>query len=101
MCSLDVEGVYDALPHAILLLKAMKVLPDASWNILYFWYTNVSARITWNNIVGKPIVVERGTRQGGLSSPLLFNLFYENLVRHLNLMDCGITTALQQLRICG
>ena len=52
MCSLDVEGAYDALPHAILLLKAMKVLPDASWNILYFWYTNMSVRITWNNIVG-------------------------------------------------
>ena len=84
MCSLDVEGAYDALPQAVLLLKAMKVLPDASWNILY---TNMSVRITWNNNVGKPIVVERGTRQGGLSSPLLFNLFYENLVRHLNLMD--------------
>ena len=49
MCSLDVEGAYDALPHAILLLKAMKVLPDASWNIL-FSYTNMSVRITWNNI---------------------------------------------------
>ena len=53
----------------------MKVLPDASWNILYFWYTNMSVRITWNNIVGKPIVAERGTRQGGLSSPLLFQTF--------------------------
>ena len=45
MCSLDVEGAYDALPHAILLLETMKVLPDASWNILYFWYTNMSVRI--------------------------------------------------------
>ena len=36
MCSLDVGGAYDALRHAIILLKAMKVSPDASWNILYF-----------------------------------------------------------------
>jgi hypothetical protein len=91
MCSLDAEGAFDAIPIAVLLYKAMDVIPDHCWNILYYWYYNMSVQIGWANLVGKSIPVERGTRQGGLSSPLLFNLFYEELVSNLNSAECGVT----------
>ena len=34
--------------------------------------------------------VLQGTRQGGLSSPFLFNCFYEEMVRQIDAMECGI-----------
>ena len=41
MCSLDVEGAYDALPHPVIFEKAMDVLSDMSWCLLYKWYCNI------------------------------------------------------------
>ena len=50
----------------------------------------MSIRIKWDNIIAKTIPVEGGTKQGGISSPHVFNLFYEEMVKQLNSMDCGI-----------
>ena len=36
------------------------------------------------------IRVECGTKQGGLTSPMLFNLFYADLVNKLQSSDCGV-----------
>jgi hypothetical protein len=35
--------------------------------------------------------VKQGTRQGGLTSPWIFNLFYQNLIDDLNDMNIGVT----------
>ena len=90
-CSLDAEGVFDALPHPILLKKAVGVLPDLSWRVLHFWYSHMSVCIKWKSCLSEGIVIERGTRQGGLSSPILFNLFYNlGLIDTLQSISCGI-----------
>ena len=90
ICSLDAEIAFDGIPHDVLLLKAMNVLSGPSWNLLYYWYSNMSIRIKWDNHIGRIIPVERGTKQGGISSPRVFYLFYEEMVNQLNSMDCGI-----------
>ena len=33
MCSLEAEGAFDAVPHAILFQKAINVIPDHCWVI--------------------------------------------------------------------
>ena len=43
--------------------------------------------------------VERGTRQGGLSFPLLFNMFYRDLIEQLDSMDCGVTINKQRYNV--
>ena len=89
-CSLDAEGAFDALLHPILLKKAIGVLPDLSWRVLHFWYSHMSVCIKWKSCLSEAIVIERGTRQGGLSSPILFNLFYKGLIDTLQSISCGI-----------
>jgi hypothetical protein len=90
-CSLDVEGAFDGLTHAVLLQKAMGVIPESHWMILYYWYSDMMVSIRWNNLEGNRIKVECGTRQGGLTSPYLFNLFYHELIAELNMAKCGVT----------
>lgn len=89
-CSLDAEGAFDAIPHCILFDKASPVLPNPCWYIMYNWYNNLSVKIKWKSDFSAPIQVSIGTRQGGLSSPLLFNIFYQNLVELVSDMPCGI-----------
>ena len=83
-CSLDAEGAFDALPHSVILDKAIGVIPAQSWNILHNWYANMCVFVRWNNQLGKKIPVRKGTRQGGLTSPYLYNLYYKNLIDELN-----------------
>ena len=91
LCSLDAEGAFDNIPHPVLFQKAALVLPNPCWRIMYNWYTQMTVSVKWNGCMSSPIPVERGTRQGGLSSPFLFNIFYEDLIGKLNEQNCGIT----------
>ncbi len=74
VCSLDAEGAFDGIPHAVLFVphNVMGIIPDISWRILVLWYKGLTVRIKWNGKIGEEISVFKGTRQGGLSSPFLF-----------------------------
>ena len=91
MCSLDVQGAFDEIPHSVLLHKTMGIIPDLPWRVLCYWYGNMVARIKWNKMVGQSFCIGRGTKQRGLSSPMIFNIVYQDLVVTLNSMNCGIS----------
>ena len=74
-CSLDTEGVFDAIPFRVLFHKAADVLSVGSWRVLYSWYNDIYVSVRWNCNLGNPINVKKGIRQGGLSSPIGFNIF--------------------------
>ena len=54
LCSLDVEGAFDSLPHSLLFDCVSGILPDISWRIFYYWYTNMRVQVKWNNRLGVP-----------------------------------------------
>ena len=91
ICSLDTEGAFDAIPHSILLHKAMDAMPDSYWSLFCYWYSHMKVRIRFNDSISTVIPVQKGTRQGGLSSPYLFNLLYVDMINKLNAENCGIT----------
>ena len=91
LCSLDAEGAFDCLPHHVLFDKALDVLPPHCWRIMYQWYSRMTAAIKWGGQVSSAMPVQRGTRQGGLTSPLLFNVFYRELIERLDSLSCGVT----------
>ena len=90
LCSLDAEGAFDAIPHSILYHKAAKAIPDPLWRVLFTWYQDMTVCIRWNHDLSTQIPVRCGTRQGGLSSPFLFNLFYKDLLDRLHDEKCGV-----------
>ena len=74
-CSLDAEGAFDFLPHCVILQKSINIISDKYWRLLVKWYSAMCAYIHWNSCLGSKINIKRGTRQGGLISAFMFNLF--------------------------
>ena len=89
-CSLDAEGAFDAIPFSVLFNCASEAFPDICWRIMFYWYSSMNIRVRWQNQLSPPITVNRGTRQGGLTSPLLFNIFYQELIDKLQSLKSGI-----------
>ena len=89
-CSLDAEGAFDAIPFPILFDSASHVLPVLCWTVMYYWNSHMYVQIRWNNHLSAQIPIRRGTRQGGLTSPTLFNAFYQELVQKIENCNCGI-----------
>ena len=89
-CSLDAEGAFDAIPHSVLFAKASTALPDHCWHVIVEWYKRLSVQIKWCNQLSSKVKICVGTRQGGLSSPFLFNMFYQDLVNTLSNCAGGI-----------
>ena len=76
--------------RTLLFLKKLYVVPDHCWRVMVHWYRSITVRIKWNGKLSDSIKVCKGTRQGGLSSPFLFNLFYQDLINGLSNSADGI-----------
>lgn len=80
-CFLDLSKAFDLVSYDILWkkLEDMK-LPPVLINICKYWYGNQINRVRWSGAMSQPYRLECGVRQGGLSSPILFNLYINDLI---------------------
>ena len=97
LCILDAEGAFDNLPHSVMFKRAMNEIPERCWQILYYWYKNMTFSLKWNGNITENIAIGRSTRQGGLTSPIIFNLFYNELITELNNLNCGTRIGSQSI----
>ena len=88
--SLDAEGAFDFLPHSVIMQNCIGVLPDNIWFLVCNCYRNMCTRVRWDSTMSKNISIQRGTKQGGLCSPFIFNLFYYELIEKLQNAPCGV-----------
>ena len=100
VCALDAEGAFDGIPHSIMFSKALDIIPIIYWRILIYWYSNLVVYVKWGIHVSQPINIKKGTRQGGLSSPFIFNLLYQDLVEDLSSMKCGVSLGETSYNLC-
>ena len=91
-CSLDAESAFDAVPHSMLFYKAMNVILDYfdCWLFLVNWYKSITVQIKHKCELSNPIKVCKDTRQGGLSPPFIFTLFYQEMIESLAECTGGI-----------
>lgn len=64
-------------------------MPDSIIRLLAYWYSNQKMHVKWGNTISSSFGVSNGVRQGGLLSPVLFNLYVNELSQELNNCKTG------------
>ena len=84
-CFLDLSRAFDLVSYSILWKKLGKAgVPSGLINTLKYWYGDQVNQVRWAGELSEPYRLECGVRQGGLASPLLFNLYVNELIEALS-----------------
>ena len=87
---LDASKAFDRVNHSLLFDKLLKQgVPGYIVRLLVFWYTNQKMCVRWGNVYSDYFGVSNGVRQGSILSPLLFNLYMDDLSDRLNKLKIG------------
>uniref|UniRef100_A0A3P9H128 Reverse transcriptase domain-containing protein n=1 Tax=Oryzias latipes TaxID=8090 RepID=A0A3P9H128_ORYLA len=80
LCFLDASKAFDRVNHKKLFMKLTKRgVPKCLVRILAYWYAQQTIQVKWGNQVSEPFKSTNGVRQGGILSPILFNLYLDEL----------------------
>lgn len=92
VCFLDASKAFDRVNHSVLFEKLKcRGVPGYLLRILVFWYENQTMCVRWGKMLSKPFKVSNGVRQGGVLSPLFFNVYMDELSKNLNKLKIGCT----------
>ena len=86
---IDVSKAFDRVRYDTLFIKLSKFVPGVTLRLLIVWYAGQTAGILWAGIMSDVFPVCNGVRQGGVLSPLLFNVYIDELSVLLNLTYAG------------
>lgn len=89
-CFLDLSRAFDLVNYDILWSKlaCLKVPPELL-NLLRYWYDNQTNNVRWGDTTSNNYKLECGVRQGGLTSPDLFNAYINDLIVGLRQTKVG------------
>ena len=87
---LDASKAFDQIDHWRLFTKLIdKHVPLFAIKLLVFWYSQQQMNIRWGNTVSSSFHVTNGVKQGGIISPVLFNVCMDDLSTSLNNSGIG------------
>jgi exonuclease III len=87
---LDASMAFDNLSHCKLFSKLLnRKVPLYIIRVLWVWYRNILVCVKWNDRVSDYFCVTNGVRQGGLLSPMLYNMYVDKLSLNLNSVAAG------------
>ena len=90
ICFLDASKAFDRVDHWALLNKLYKRNVNLQIiRLLLFWYSNQRFCVRWGRIYSTSFLVSNGVRQGGIMSPILFNVYMDDLSNILNKSGLG------------
>ena len=82
--SLDAEKCFVSVWHTALFYKLHCKIPPEHWVLLYQWYNGLVSTVKWNNTYSRFFRVTKGTWQGSILSPHLFNIFLDDILMDLS-----------------
>ena len=89
-CLLDATKAFDCVRYDKLFeLLLKKDIPGTVIRLLLDSYTIQYAYMRWNNCMSTPIKMENGVKHGGVLSPTLFCIYFDELLRRLRETDVG------------
>ncbi|XP_050557480.1 uncharacterized protein LOC118275989 [Spodoptera frugiperda] len=89
-CFLDLSKAFDLVCYDLLWQKLQETsVPEELIGIFQFWYNNQVNVVRWSGTHSTPYRLECGVRQGGLTSPKLFNLYVNALIERLSSTHVG------------
>jgi exonuclease III len=89
-CFLDLSRAFDLVSYSILWQKLYQTsMPEELIHTFKYWYGNQINVVRWLGAYSTPYGLECGVRQGGLTSPKLFNLYVNALVEELSSTHVG------------
>ena len=92
VCALDATKAFDYVDHAILFNKLLnRGVPLCFLRVISNWYTKLSAVVRWNHVFSDKFQILGGVRQGGVLSPVLFDLYVDELIGQLEESGKGCT----------
>ena len=90
VCFMDASKAFDRVNHWLLFKKLIdRGMPLIFVRILMEWYTTQKACVRWGSALSDSFVVTNGVRQGGILSPLLFNVYMDGLSSSLSNTPTG------------
>ena len=81
MILMSMDDAFDRVDCAMLLEKLLK--KNFSLRTLLSWYSNQHVSIWWNSSHSELFSVSNGVRQGGVLSRILFTVYTDDLLLHL------------------
>ncbi|CAK1582534.1 unnamed protein product [Parnassius mnemosyne] len=92
-CFLDLSRAFDLVNYDLLWDKLrQKKIPAELLKIFQYWYNNQYNNVRWADKFSERYRLQCGVRQGGITSPKLFNLYINDLIVELSskIVGCRI-----------
>ena len=97
--ALDAQKAFDVVEHDKLKIKLHEIgVVGRNWELLDSLYTNIKQTTRWNNKYSRCYIVEKGIRQGAVTSTSLYKLYINNLLTELEKSQNGICIGTSYLR---
>jgi hypothetical protein len=90
LCFMDSSKAFDRVNHYCLFDKLLRRgVPPIAVRLLCTWFSSQSFIVRWSSVLSESFTVSNGVRQGGVLSPVLFNVFMNDLSIKLQSQNSG------------